>query len=193
MILNKRCIFSILLIFLLLAGQRAPIHAQVDNRVPFKHRVGNPAPEANLFRIRGDFAIIGNTNLTRTTYSDSSDNSGNEMIFVDVDQDSSTLNSSSATLMFSQENESDLSCTDVLYAGLYWSGRAEMGKALTFEAAINTISGMSQGVDGMTWDVFRLDELRCASYVLATAFEYDSDYLMYPTCTFTDTADGHNI
>ncbi|HLW19285.1 MAG TPA: hypothetical protein VKX33_03140 [Cyclobacteriaceae bacterium] len=193
MILNKRCIFSILLIFLLLAGQRAPIHAQVDNRVPFKHRVGNPAPEANLFRIRGDFAIIGNTNLTRTTYSDSSDNSGNEMIFVDVDQDSSTLNSSSATLMFSQENESDPSCTDVLYAGLYWSGRAEMGKGMTFESAIKTIPGMSEEVDGMTWDLFRLDELPYTSYVLGIAFEYDSDYLMYPTFTLMNTGDGDNI
>src|SRR5690554_1634845 len=110
MILNKGFIFSILLTSLLLAGLREPIYAQVDNRVPFRHRVGNPAPEANLFRIRGDFSIIGNTNLTLANYNDSSDNSANEMIFVDIDKDDMTINSSSASLVYSQENGADPSC-----------------------------------------------------------------------------------
>lgn len=98
---------------------RNPLYAQIDNRIPFKHRVGNPAPENNLFRIRGDFAIIVNTNLTLLEYDDEKDNSLSNMIFVDIDQDYTTSNSSSATLVFSQENGADPSCSVILYAGLY--------------------------------------------------------------------------
>jgi hypothetical protein len=133
MIRKNSWVFSLLLSCMLLGGLNGSLLAQIDNRVPFKHRVGNSAPEGNLFRVRGDFTIIGNTNLTLAVYNDTSNNSANEVVFVDVDQDSSTLNSSSATLMFSQENGADPSCTDILYAGLYWSGRAEMGKGMTFD------------------------------------------------------------
>lgn len=45
------------------------------------------------------------------------------MVFVDVDSDPSTFNSSSAFLEFSKENGANSSCTKVLFAGLYWSGR----------------------------------------------------------------------
>lgn len=46
------------------------------------------------------------------------------MIYVDIDDDPNTFNSSSATLEFSTENSADAACTNILFAGLYWSGRS---------------------------------------------------------------------
>ncbi|HSJ69243.1 MAG TPA: T9SS type B sorting domain-containing protein, partial [Anditalea sp.] len=46
------------------------------------------------------------------------------MIFVDIDDDLSTVNSSSATLQFANENNASSECTEVIFAGLYWSGRS---------------------------------------------------------------------
>src|SRR5690606_36226546 len=47
----------------------------------------------------------------------------NDMEYVDVDNDPNTLNSSSAFLNFSDENGADPDCSNIIYAGLYWTGR----------------------------------------------------------------------
>ncbi|WP_281239805.1 DUF7507 domain-containing protein [Flavobacterium praedii] len=73
--------------------------------------------------INGDFQMIGNTNLTLVSYTDSDNNSNNDMKVVDTDGDNSTTNSSSATLNFSTENGANINQTTILFAGLYWSGR----------------------------------------------------------------------
>jgi uncharacterized repeat protein (TIGR01451 family) len=86
--------------------------------VPFTQRT-NPAN----YKIRGDFAMIGNTNLTLVSYGNTTNNSNNNMQYVDVDADNTTFNSSSATLQFSTENGAQAACSDILYAGLYWTGR----------------------------------------------------------------------
>lgn len=142
------------------------VFAQNDNRVPFRHRVGNPVPEGNLFRIRGDFTIIGNTNLTVSEYSESANNALGEMIYVDVDSDHSTFNSSSATLVFSQENGADPNCSEILYAGLYWSGRAEMGIGMTFDVTKETIPGTPQDVDDKIQVVGNGENVDYSSYSL---------------------------
>jgi hypothetical protein len=91
-------------------------HAQV--LVDFEQRTVPP----NL-KLKGDFAMVGNTNLTLVTYGDEVNNSVN-MRYVDIDNDLSTFNSSSATLEFSTENGADPGCSNVFWAGLYWTGRA---------------------------------------------------------------------
>lgn len=96
------------------------INAQV--RVPFQNRVSEANPSRTTFNVKGDFALIGNTNLSLENYDDYLMND-NQLLYVDVDNDPNTINSSSATLVFSTENGSDASCTKVLFAGLYWSGR----------------------------------------------------------------------
>jgi len=69
--------------------------------------------------------MIGNTNLTLDDYDDEYNNSNRDMVYVDVDDDPNTLNSSSATLEFPQENpDVNHNCTNIIYAGLYWMGRA---------------------------------------------------------------------
>ncbi|SHN21939.1 gliding motility-associated C-terminal domain-containing protein [Cyclobacterium lianum] len=66
--------------------------------------------------------MIGNTNMTLLDYEEDLMNDG-MMVYVDVDTDPETFNSSSATLIYSNENEATRNCTRVLFAGLYWSGR----------------------------------------------------------------------
>ena len=102
-----------------------PSNGQV--RVPFIQRTSQYSPEKKIYNIKGDFQMIGNTNLTLETYDDNEPNSNNQMIYVDVDGITSTLNSSSATLAFPVENNSVQECSNIIYAGLYWIGRAHDG------------------------------------------------------------------
>ncbi|KPQ13400.1 MAG: T9SS substrate with DUF11 repeats, partial [Algoriphagus marincola HL-49] len=118
-----------LMIFLFL-GVFNESYAQNQNVIPFTQRVGTPGPDDGIFRIKGDYTMIGNTNLTLELYDDDENNSQNEMIYVDIDGDTQTLNSSSSTLVFSQENGIDPSCSEILYAGLYWSGRSNSDQYL---------------------------------------------------------------
>src|SRR5690606_39066098 len=66
----------------------------------------------------------GNTNLTLVNYSNTNNNSNSNMQFVDVDGDPTTNNSSMSTLTFSTEHGSNPECSNIIYAGLYWSGRS---------------------------------------------------------------------
>jgi len=68
--------------------------------------------------------MIGNTNLTLKNYTVGDNNNYNLMQYVDVDSDASTWNSSSADLVFSTENNAIPSCSSIVYAGLYWTGRS---------------------------------------------------------------------
>lgn len=66
--------------------------------------------------INGDLTMIGNSNLgptVDTPYNGTTNNNFINMVFIDIDGDASTFNSSSA-------NFSTGSCTRVVYAGLYW-------------------------------------------------------------------------
>lgn len=118
--------------YLAFLGFNQNLIAQNSYRVPFKHRIGSTSVPNNILQIQGDFTIIGNTNLTLKNYSDQTENSLQEMVFVDIDGVPGTFNSSSSTLLFSEENGADPNCTDVIYAGLYWSGRVQT-PGITFE------------------------------------------------------------
>ena len=102
-------------------------------KVPFKPRESAKAPmpykNVKNYNVQGDFTMIGNMNLTLKKYSDSGSNN-TDMVFVDIDDDRNTKNSSSSVL-----NLPGGECTEILYAGLYWSGRAHDGGSspLTFD------------------------------------------------------------
>ncbi|NLA23737.1 MAG: DUF11 domain-containing protein, partial [Bacteroidales bacterium] len=100
----------------------------VDAQVvkPFTQRTSQYSPAKTIYNIKGDFTLLGNTNLTLQNYSDNGGNNAN-MVFVDIDGDPSTVNSSSAHLMFSSENDAIPDCSEIIYAGLYWTGRAHNG------------------------------------------------------------------
>jgi hypothetical protein len=97
--------------------------AQAQVRVPFAQRTSAFTPTQTIYSIHGDFTMIGNTNMTLVSYSDTEPNSNNDMKKVDTDGISSTNNSSAATLVFSNENGANPACSEVLFAGLYWTAR----------------------------------------------------------------------
>jgi hypothetical protein len=117
-ILNK--IFLLMLVFMTTFS----LNAQLIR--PFTQRTSPFNPGVSIYNLKGDFTIIGNTNLTLQNYSDNTGNS-NAMVYVDIDNDATTLNSSSADLNFSTENGAVPACSEVVYAGLYWTGRAHNG------------------------------------------------------------------
>jgi gliding motility-associated-like protein len=111
------------LAFITLLGFTQFALAQV--RLPFTQRTSQYSPTKVIYNIKGDFQMIGNTNLTLLNYGDNTNNSNNDMKLVDMDGVSSTANSSSATLTLSTENGAIPSCSNIIYAGLYWTGRTD--------------------------------------------------------------------
>lgn len=95
------------------------VSAQVKK--DFKQRTSSQVPKPfkneKVYSLQGDFTMIGNTNLTLVEFNGGS-NAGT-MKYVDIDNDPSTINSSSSTLVL--ENPE---CSEIVYAGLYWTGRA---------------------------------------------------------------------
>ncbi|MGG5578811.1 hypothetical protein ACPDHL_15950 [Myroides sp. C15-4] len=89
-------------------------------------QVKKPFAKRMEFNVQGDFTMIGNTNLTLSSYSESTGNGNEKMKYVDVDDDLNTVNSSSATLVLPNGN---LACQKIVYAGLYWSGRAHQNES----------------------------------------------------------------
>ncbi|TYB73160.1 SprB repeat-containing protein, partial [Bizionia myxarmorum] len=117
-----RNIVQLLLVTIMLLGASFYSFGQV--REPFTPRTSDFSPSKTVYNVKGDFTMAGNTNLTLVNYSDTKNNSNNDMKFVDVDGDPLTKNSSSSTLKFSEENGATPSCSNIVYAGLYWSGRS---------------------------------------------------------------------
>ncbi|MFC2308471.1 MAG: T9SS type A sorting domain-containing protein [Bacteroidota bacterium] len=119
--MNRKFTLLVLLICLISGS----VSAQVME--PFKPRKSPYLDNKPIISLRGDFQMIGNTNLTLKNYSDNGNNA-QHMVYVDKDGDPATLNSSSATLVYPTGDEGngtiDPACTNVVYAGLYWMGRA---------------------------------------------------------------------
>lgn len=129
----------VLLVLACLTLQVLPGPAQVLQ--PFLPRVAPNGPSTSIYNINGDFTIIGNTNLTLEDYSLNFQNNY-PMVYIDEDNDPQTFNSSASTLVFSNENGADPSCSRVLFAGLYWTGRSS--EEMEFQV---TKSGITQTLD----------------------------------------------
>ena len=84
-------------------------------RVPFTQRTSKYSPEQYMYYLKGDYQLIGNTNLTPQAYTPTTLNSNTQMIYVDVDSDPTTINSSSSALTFSSENGANPNCSDIIY------------------------------------------------------------------------------
>ena len=173
-VFEKSQIRKFLFLFILYVALACTASAQNDNRVPFRHRVGNPAPENNVFHIRGDFTIIGNTNLTVENYQEDVQNAMEKMKFVDIDNDKETFNSSSATLVFSQENGADPNCSEVVYAGLYWSGRTELDKGLTFETTKKGEKATTVTLDKKKEEIRNSEVVDYFPYTFNLSYAFDS-------------------
>ncbi|WP_405198558.1 tandem-95 repeat protein [Christiangramia sp. LLG6405-1] len=97
---------------------------QAQVREEFVPRVSENSDNKKIYNVNGDFTLIGNSNLTLQNYSENGLNSNSTMVFVNKDGNEETYNSSSAELTFSTENGASSECSNVVYAGLYWTGRA---------------------------------------------------------------------
>ena len=139
-----------LLALILILGNAMPAMAQV--RVPFTQRTAAESPTKKIYTIKGDFQMIGNTNLTLQNYGDNTSNSNN-MIYVDIDgtTNNNTLNSSSATLALSTEAGAVPECSSIIYAGLYWLGRAHNGTSPNVFTVGGTTANYTSGtINGYT-------------------------------------------
>uniref|UniRef100_UPI00286D2546 Ig-like domain-containing protein n=1 Tax=Flavobacterium sp. TaxID=239 RepID=UPI00286D2546 len=131
---NSNLLYGYFLQAFLLLGIALTTNAQV--RVPFTQRTSQYTPATKIYNVKGDFTIMGNTNLTLQNYGDQTANSNNSMVYVDVDGNSNngvdgkpTFNSSRSTLALSTENGANPSCSNIIYAGLYWTGRSSDGSS----------------------------------------------------------------
>jgi len=92
--------------------------------------------------INGDLTIIGNSILgdsSDTPYNGTDKNNDIDMVFVDIDNDASTFNSSSATFNTS-------SCNRVVYAGLYWGAVATPALPLPNQIKFKIPGGSYQNI-----------------------------------------------
>ncbi|AWG21596.1 hypothetical protein FFWV33_08650 [Flavobacterium faecale] len=174
-------ITSILVLLALLCMPSIRMYGQL--RRNFTQRTSSYSPSKVIYNIKGDFTMIGNTNMTTETSSDGVDNTYNDMYFVDIDGDSNTLNSSSATLGFSTEGGiADPSCSKVIYAGLYWTGKSAINNNAPFNVTKN---GVTKTFDKK---VIKLKGGSASSYTTITANSTD---LYYPQNTDDDIFVGY--
>ncbi|MCL2435513.1 MAG: hypothetical protein FWD09_05170, partial [Lentimicrobiaceae bacterium] len=122
--INQKLFAFLMLGFIILLPYT--VNAQASLPVPMTPRTSPAAGNQPIYNIRGDFTIIGNTNITLVSYNDNANNNNVNMRYVNIDNASypTLLNSSSATLQFSTENgAANPDCSQVVFAGLYWTGR----------------------------------------------------------------------
>src|SRR5690625_2666488 len=108
-------------------------HAQVIKE--FSPRTSTHSPNREIYTLKGDFTLIGNTNLSidpdpdATIDNDRNNGTSYPTYYVDVDSDPSTWNSSRAELVLYEDEDVDPACSDIVFAGLYWTGRAHDGQS----------------------------------------------------------------
>lgn len=110
---TQKCNFIYVTLFLLIALLLLPLVTKAQTTVPFEKRYETQG-------INGDLTIIGNSILgdsPDTPYNGTTQNNYIDMVFVDIDNDPTTFNSSSASFTTG-------SCNRVIYAGLYWGAVA---------------------------------------------------------------------
>ncbi|MDQ1166649.1 gliding motility-associated C-terminal domain-containing protein [Flavobacterium sp. SORGH_AS_0622] len=114
--------FAVFYFLLMLIIGITEANAQVIK--PFKERTSSYSPTKTIYKIKGDFTMIGNTNLTMQNYDAGETNGPFPMVYVDKDNNNQTVNSSAATLDLLNDSGVKLTnCYNIVYAGLYWTGR----------------------------------------------------------------------
>ncbi len=108
-----------------------PFTSSAQIKKNFVQRTSQYSPTKKIYNVKGDFTMLGNTNLTLQNYNPLTNNNNQNMVYVDIDGDGTTWNSSSATLELSQENGAIPSCSDIVFAGLYWTGKSSADQTFT--------------------------------------------------------------
>lgn len=181
--LNLYCKF-VLLILTLSVFNVFKINAQI--KVPFTQRVSQYSPTKKIYNVKGDFTLMGNTNLTLQNYDDNQPNNNNFMRYVDVDNDPNTWNSSSATLQFSKENNANPNCSKIVYAGLYWTGRAAIDDASSTDifSTFRTTNVVNESINN-NLVVENAQTIQNTNYGLSVSLNNSVTNNFYPIFTFT--------
>lgn len=135
--------------------------------VPFNPRASTPASSTGTYNIKGDFQMLGNSNLVAAndlTGSSTSQSNATNMVYLNVEPATGIVNSSSATLQFPSIPGVDPACSEIVYAGLYWSGRADNGGT-----ASNTFSVTSGAVAASNTNVTNGNSSNGYNLTIATA------------------------
>lgn len=155
---------SVLLLFIVFDGK-----AQLVK--PFTQRTSPSNPGVTIYNLKGDFTMIGNTNLTLQNYGDNTGNN-NSMVFVDIDGDATTLNSSSSYLSLTGGSGGSAQCSEVVYAGLYWTGRAHNSTTSPNEFSV-TKGGLTSILNKQ---IVKIKGPNASSYSTVTATNTDIYY-----------------
>ncbi|NHM08375.1 hypothetical protein G4D82_14215, partial [Flavobacterium sp. CYK-4] len=124
-------------LFVVLTLGTFQVNAQVN--VGFTQRTSQYSPTKKIYTVKGDFTMLGNTFLSPQNYSPTTNNNNQFMTYIDTDNDPTTINSSSSTLTLSTENGAVPSCSNIVYAGLYWT--AKSSREQTFSVTKNVQNG----------------------------------------------------
>jgi len=152
-------------------------------QVNFLQRTSSIPPSQPIYNVKGDFTMLGNTNLTLVNYGTGTNNEGNPMKYVDIDGDANTWNSSMATLELSNsgENGANPNCSTVLFAGLYWTGKSD--DADTFVASKQVQNG-TQSINN-TSTFSNGSAITNTNYSLNTSRQSEGGGNFSPVYTFT--------
>ena len=179
--LNLKSNYLIVLLLVLL-GNSFFVNAQV--RVPFTQRTSVYTPQKTIYNVKGDFTMIGNSNLTLVDYADGGSNANN-MRYIDMDGDPATWNSSSSTLSLSTENGANPECSNIVYAGLYWTGRASDAATSPTVFTVNrTVPGGTQIVNQNS-TIGHNQLIENTSYTLSVSRDNPTNSNRSPIYTFT--------
>lgn len=124
---KKNSLYLLILLVILVVPNWLVAQTVTSPQVNFTQRTAAASPAKTVYNIKGDFTLLGNTNLTLDSYGDNLNNEGRLMKYVDIDGDSNTLNSSMATMELSNggENSANQDCSTIIFAGLYWTGKSD--------------------------------------------------------------------
>ncbi|WP_323026851.1 gliding motility-associated C-terminal domain-containing protein [Gelidibacter japonicus] len=180
----SKSILQIVLIIVLALSPTIVSFGQV--RVDFTPRSSVFTPNKTVYNVKGDFTMLGNTNLTLVNYTDNGNNSS-AMTYVDIDNDPNTFNSSAATLTFSDEFGANPECSNVVYAGLYWTGRSRAENSFTITKDVATGNTITQQVTNNE-TIYDGDAIPNTNYTLTRSVSGS-----LTTFTFTSSGSGDTV
>ena len=178
---------SLALLLVLLIANNFSANAQIPTGKNFVQRTSQYTPAKKIYNVKGDFTMLGNTCLTPQNYSTTQNNNGQFMTYVDTDGDPNTFNSSSSTLVLSNENGAVPACSNIVYAGLYWTGKSSGSE--TFNVTKNVQTG-TQAVN-QNYNVGHNNNIVNTNYALSISRNDPSGTNRNPIYTFNGNGNSY--
>ncbi|WP_198680025.1 T9SS type B sorting domain-containing protein [Aureibaculum luteum] len=150
---TQKCNFIYITLLLLVALLIFPLISSAQTTIPFEKRFESTG-------INGELTIIGNSILGETSdqpYNGTDRNNDIDMVFVDIDGDTNTFNSSSAKFTTG-------SCNRVVYAGLYWGAVGAPSTPAPNEVKFKIPGGAYQLITADITDVSKREDLDLVFY-----------------------------